>query len=207
MEGVNFHIEQEVDVLKIKEYISCMKKILNADISGDHTMTAICAYAIPVSWYMFGIMKWTRCELRKLDVKARKMLITKRVHHLKGNVYHLYLRRSKGGRGLREMEDTNDCECTALAAYVFKSTDVLTQIVCDTPTPMQKFIFKFVSSPKLTTLKLTDDNHHHCLKEKHLHGKLFKQQEAIPQVDFTKSHQWLCHTNMHPETNAAICTA
>eukprot|EP00957_Ditylum_brightwellii_P079550 6048650-Ditylum_brightwellii.AAC.1 len=83
---------------------------------GDYTMTAICAFMIPVLQCMFCIMKWTKGELQKLDIKTRKLSTIKGIHH------------SKGGRGLIGDEDTHNCECAALLKYVLNSTDPLTQM-------------------------------------------------------------------------------
>jgi hypothetical protein len=47
MEGVNFHIDEVKEMTK-KEYISRVRKILNADMTGEYTMPAICAFALPV---------------------------------------------------------------------------------------------------------------------------------------------------------------
>eukprot|EP00957_Ditylum_brightwellii_P017698 1333044-Ditylum_brightwellii.AAC.1 len=98
-------------------------------MNGDYTMTAIC-------------MKWTKDELRKLDMKTRKMLTMKGIHHPKGNVCCLYLYSNKGGRGLTGVEDTHNCKCIALEKYVLSSTDTLTKMVCKTTTPTQKFLLK-----------------------------------------------------------------
>eukprot|EP00957_Ditylum_brightwellii_P121002 9228396-Ditylum_brightwellii.AAC.1 len=71
MEGVDFRMK-EIKDMTIKEYISRIKKILNADMIGDYTMSGICAFALPVLQYTIGIMKWTKSELRKLDIKTCK---------------------------------------------------------------------------------------------------------------------------------------
>eukprot|EP00957_Ditylum_brightwellii_P119211 9094275-Ditylum_brightwellii.AAC.1 len=71
MEGVDFHIDEVKEMTK-KEYTSRVRKILNAGMTGEYTMQAICACALPVLRYTFGIMKWTKGELRKLDVKTSK---------------------------------------------------------------------------------------------------------------------------------------
>eukprot|EP00957_Ditylum_brightwellii_P198756 15149982-Ditylum_brightwellii.AAC.1 len=55
------------------------------DMNGDFTVKAICTYANRVLCYTFGIIKWKKGELRKLDVKTRKMPTMKGIHHLKGN--------------------------------------------------------------------------------------------------------------------------
>eukprot|EP00957_Ditylum_brightwellii_P005206 397777-Ditylum_brightwellii.AAC.1 len=107
MEEVNFHVD-EVKTLTIKKYILQARKILNVDMNGNYTMTVICAYAIPALQYTFSIMKWTQGELHKLDIKMQKMITMKGIHQSKGNVHHIYLHRSKGGRGLTGLEDTHD---------------------------------------------------------------------------------------------------
>eukprot|EP00957_Ditylum_brightwellii_P079628 6055149-Ditylum_brightwellii.AAC.1 len=104
------------------------------------------------------------------------MLTMKGIHHLKANVQHLYLHQNKGGRGLTRVEDTHDCECAVFAKYLISSTNTLTKMVSTTETSTQKFLLKFASLPKFTTPELTDEHHHQGLKEKHLHGKFFKQQ-------------------------------
>eukprot|EP00957_Ditylum_brightwellii_P040258 3046511-Ditylum_brightwellii.AAC.1 len=43
MEGVDFHMTK-VKALAVKDYVSLVFKILNADMNGDYTMTAICAH-------------------------------------------------------------------------------------------------------------------------------------------------------------------
>eukprot|EP00957_Ditylum_brightwellii_P006259 474747-Ditylum_brightwellii.AAC.1 len=124
---IDFHMK-EVKELTMKDYISWVCKILNANMNGDYMMTSICAYAIPVLRYAFGIMKWTKGELRKLDVKIQKLLTMKGIHHPKSNVHCLYLHRSKGRRGLTGVDNTHNCECAALAKYVLNSTNMLTQM-------------------------------------------------------------------------------
>eukprot|EP00957_Ditylum_brightwellii_P027137 2051805-Ditylum_brightwellii.AAC.1 len=59
---------------------------------------AICAYAIPLLRYTFGIMKWTEGELRKLDMNTRKMLTMNGSHHPKESIHWLYLHQNNGGR-------------------------------------------------------------------------------------------------------------
>eukprot|EP00957_Ditylum_brightwellii_P050149 3801761-Ditylum_brightwellii.AAC.1 len=180
MEGADFHIREVKEMTK-KEYVSRARKILKADMIGEYTMQAICAFALPVLRYTFGIMKLTKGKLRKLDIKTRKMLTMKGIHHPKGNVHRLYLHHSKGGRGLTGVEDTHNCEYAALGKYVLHSDDPLTQMVQNTLPPTQKFLLKYASAPKLTTPNIVDDNHCKYLCEKPLHGKFFCQQAEIPQ--------------------------
>eukprot|EP00957_Ditylum_brightwellii_P087294 6643941-Ditylum_brightwellii.AAC.1 len=80
-------------------------------------------------------------------------------------------------------------------------------MVQNTPTPTQKFLLKYTAAPKFTTPDITNNNHHKGLYEKPLHGKFFRQQAEILQVDIEQSHLWLCQAQLWPETKAAICAA
>eukprot|EP00957_Ditylum_brightwellii_P208720 15358657-Ditylum_brightwellii.AAC.2 len=113
-------------------------------------MAAVCAFVMPVLQGAFGIMKWTRAELRKLDVKTRKMLMTYGFHYPKSSVHILYFHRLRGGRGLTGVEETHDCECSGLADYLIESNDVLTRVVQEMPIPTQKFLMKFAFNPSTT---------------------------------------------------------
>eukprot|EP00957_Ditylum_brightwellii_P039982 3026329-Ditylum_brightwellii.AAC.1 len=79
-------------------------------------------------------------------------------------------------------------------------------MVQTTPTPTQKFLMKYASSPKFTTPDMTDDNHKKGLNKKPLHDKFFCQQAEIPQVDIEQSHLWLRRAQLQMETEAAIYT-
>eukprot|EP00957_Ditylum_brightwellii_P028097 2121281-Ditylum_brightwellii.AAC.1 len=170
-------------------------------------MTAICAYATPILRYTFGIRKWTRAKLRKLDVKTQKLLITHGFHHPKLSIPCLYLHCTHRGRGLTGVETTHDCECSALAKYILDSMDALTQIVQDIPTLTQKFLMKFASRPKHTDPNTVDNAHHNDLLAKPMHGKYFAQQKEVLGVDFDQSHMWLHRAGLRGETEAALCTS
>eukprot|EP00957_Ditylum_brightwellii_P040948 3100488-Ditylum_brightwellii.AAC.1 len=170
-------------------------------------MTAICAYATPILRYTFGIIKWTRAELQKLDVKTRKLLTTHGFYHPKLSIPHLCLHCTHRGRGITGVETTHDCECSALVKYILESTGTLTQIVRDTPTMTQKFLMKFASRPKHTDPNAVDNDHHQALLAKPMHGKFFTQQGEVPGVDLDQSHMWLCQAGLHGEVEAALCTA
>eukprot|EP00957_Ditylum_brightwellii_P030437 2305196-Ditylum_brightwellii.AAC.1 len=111
----------------------------------------------------------------------------------------------KGGRGLTGIEDTHDAECSALASYVLKSEDPLTVIMRETTSLTQKFLLKFASASKFTTLDLTVMKYVRELCAKPLHGKFFCKQDGIPQVDLEGSHRWLKCARLQCKTESFIC--
>eukprot|EP00957_Ditylum_brightwellii_P010466 792287-Ditylum_brightwellii.AAC.1 len=90
-----------------KECVSRVRKILDANLTMQNTIMAICAYAVPVIHYTFGVMKWNKGELLKLDTKMCKMLLKREFHHPCSNTHCLYLSWKKGGRDLTGLIDTH----------------------------------------------------------------------------------------------------
>eukprot|EP00957_Ditylum_brightwellii_P197519 15048439-Ditylum_brightwellii.AAC.1 len=125
MEGIDFHVKDFKDKTK-KEYFSCLQKIPKTGMNGGNIMTAICAYAVPVLRYTFGIKKWTNGELKNMYINNHKLFTTHGYHHPKANTRKLYLHWSRGERGLTGLGDTHNNECSALAKYIFISDDPLT---------------------------------------------------------------------------------
>ena len=60
---------------------------------------------IPVLTLTFGIIKWTKKELKQLDVKTRKILSCNGSFHVNSGIDRLYTRGDKGGRGLNSIVD------------------------------------------------------------------------------------------------------
>ena len=60
-------------------------------------ITAIIMLAIPVITYSFNIIDWNLSEVKRLDIKVRKMMATHDMHHAKADIHRLYLPRSNLG--------------------------------------------------------------------------------------------------------------
>ena len=74
-------------------------------------------------------VKWTRRELRDLDVLTRKVLRRYQSHHLNASPERLYLPRSQGGRGLMSCLQTWEREVVSLAAYLVTIRDPIMVMV------------------------------------------------------------------------------
>ena len=79
--------------------------------------------------YRFVTVKWTRRELRDLDVLTRKVLRRYQSHHLNASPERLYLPRSQGGRGLMSCLQTWEREVVSLAAYLATIRDPIMVMV------------------------------------------------------------------------------
>ena len=81
-----------------------IKQKLKKELNSKNRINAINMLAILVITYSFKIIDWNISEVRRLDVKVRKMTTTHSMHHPKANIHRLYLPRSKGVRGLTQLE-------------------------------------------------------------------------------------------------------
>ena len=70
--------------------------ILKTELNFKNRITAINMLPILVKAYSFNIIDWNLSEIKRLDIKVRKIMTTYSMHH--PNVHHLYLPRSNGGK-------------------------------------------------------------------------------------------------------------
>ena len=60
--------------------------------------------AILLITYIFNIIDLNLSEVKRLNIKVRKMMATHYMHHPKTDIHRLYLPRSNRGRGLTQLE-------------------------------------------------------------------------------------------------------
>ena len=66
-----------------KELVRRTRLILKTELNSKNRITAINTLAIPFITYSFNIIDWNLSEVKRLDVKLRKMITTHSVHHPK----------------------------------------------------------------------------------------------------------------------------
>ena len=62
-------------------------------------------------------------EIKRLDVKVRKLLTINKMHHSKADVDRLYIRRSDGGKGLLQLELMYRTTTIGLQTYLDSTQD------------------------------------------------------------------------------------
>ena len=100
-------IKGEINKEKVRsEYFRRIRKIWNSELYCRYKVTAHNTFAIPVLTPTFGILSWSKEELKQIDVKTRKPLLLSGSFHQNSDVDRLYCHRSEGGRGLNSVDDT-----------------------------------------------------------------------------------------------------
>ena len=73
--------------------------------------------------YGFGIVRWTRSELRHMDTTLRTTLSRNGLQHPRASVERLYISRKLGGRGFLNLERLHDQCLVSLAKYCSQSEE------------------------------------------------------------------------------------
>ena len=113
----------------IAEYKKRLHKIWKSQLNSRHKVDATNTLAISLLRYRFVTVKWTRRELRDLDVLTWKVLRRYQSHHLNASPERLYLPRSQGGRGLMSCLLTWEREVVSLGAYLASIRDPIMVVV------------------------------------------------------------------------------
>ena len=124
-----------------KEYYRRLRSILKTELNSQNRITAINTLAVPVVTYSFGIINWQLNDIKRMDVKTRKLFTINRMHHPKADVDRLYLPRKQGGRGLSQLELSFKISSISLNEYLRINNDW-----------MLKLVLKHESSKKLYSI-------------------------------------------------------
>jgi hypothetical protein len=111
-------LHDEIKAKTTKEFIRRTRAILKSHLTTSNTTQAINGFALPILRYGFGIIRWTKTELTKLDRKVRKLLTATKFHHPKSNTHRLHISRKGGGRGVTSVLDCYEQECSGIAKYL-----------------------------------------------------------------------------------------
>ena len=112
-----------------KEYYRRIRLILKTELNSKNRIEAINTLAVPVVQYSYNILNWNVSDLQRLDRKTRKLLTSSRMHHPKADVDRLYLPKSKGGRGMIQLEMSFKTTTIAMTTYLNSTTDWMLQLV------------------------------------------------------------------------------
>ena len=112
-----------------KECYRKVRAILKTELNSVNRIEAINTLAIPIVTYSFNIINWTIPEIRRLDLKIRKLLTCNRMHHLKADLDRLYIPRNERGNEIIQLELNYKTSTIGQHKYLTKTTDWMLQLV------------------------------------------------------------------------------
>jgi len=202
-----------------KEYYRRIKGLLKTELNAKNKIMAITTLAVPVIQYSFGIIKWTKAEIKKLDRQTRKLLTMYGALHPKSDTDRLYLPRKSGGRGMQNIEISHNIAITGLNNYLkLKQTDKYVSMVyrqlnknnCEdvkkdeiNNTNPNETETKRVKSIKQKLKQKKREEQRQKWKDKPMHGQIAREAEKET-IDTNATWAWLSKANLKVETEALI---
>ena len=189
-----------------KEYKSRVRKIWKSELNGYNKVIAHNAFAVALVIPTIGILKWTKKEISDLDVITRKILTMTGSFHKAGDTDRLYAHRSKGGSGLRSIEDLYEMRMVGLMAEQAAEEHSLLKLVEEHERETirrlgkefieRREVYQESSNVKEGTRKEQEEK----WKRKVMHGYLQKTLSEDETIDMKKTNKWLnLHLPAHTE--------
>ena len=101
-----------------KEFTVRSGKFPKTDSNSKNNLTTSNTLAIPVLVYSFGIVRWLRKGIEKINRKTGKLLTMEGIHHPKADFDRLCIIRRRVRRGGVEMETACSVAVVGLSEYI-----------------------------------------------------------------------------------------
>ena len=178
-------------------------------------------FAVPVLSPTFGILKFTKDELKKIDIQTRKLLSLNGISHVNSDVDRLYTLRSLGGRGLNSVVDIYISRLISLSTRIKQAapkhpfiklvmeheTNSLHRVSDELLVAFQIDINKDTITKTLSAkIKMEMKRHHQkSWLEKVQHGYLFKQRQKIKELENSETNAWLKYSTVSSHVEGYVC--
>lgn len=184
----------------LKKFRYRLNLILKTNLNSRNTIKAINTFAIPILTYSFGIIRWSKTDIKTLQRTINTLFTKHRKHHPKSCIQRLTLPRQEGGRGLIDICNLHNKQILSLRSYFHNKSE---------HSSLHKHVTE--ADKKLTPLNLQNRNtqiNEHLIStqakiaawsRKALHGR-HRAYLSQPHVDKIKSNEWLKRGELFPET-------
>ena len=183
----------------VKEYKTSVKKIWNSELNATNKAIAHNAFAVPIITPTIGILNWTKKEISDLNVTTSKILMMEGAFHVASDIDRLYIQRSKGGHGLRSIEDMYEIRTVGMMQHLEEAAEKhsLLKLVKEHEEKSicrlgKEFIQQRKDHQNSSNAKEgTRKEHEQRWKDKETHGYLKKTLEQDAFVDEKRTNGWL----------------
>ena len=191
--------ERETKDIFRTEYLRRLKLVMKYQLNGKNEIKAANTWAVSLTRYGAGTIKWNKEELQEIDRKSRKIIIMNKELHPRSDVARMYVPREKGGRDLISCESCVGREENKLSWYVRNSEEALLRKVGDSNVVN---ISEAVDPKeyKVNEAKQTENE----WKQKRMHGQCVREKEGI---EWDRTWQCIAKGDLKGCTEALIRSA
>ncbi|XP_052755669.1 uncharacterized protein LOC113521769 [Galleria mellonella] len=195
---------KEIKLKLQQQFRHRLNAVLKTQLNSRNMIKAINTYAIPILTYSFGIINWTKSDLKSLQRTININMTKHRKHHPRSCIQRLTLPRKEGGRGLIDIVNLHNTQISSLRQYFFSKMEssALHKSIVQNDNKLTPLNLKDGSTQTNETLvnnqtKLT------AWSEKSLHGR-HRHDLCQSNVDKEASNAWLSRGILYPETEGFI---
>ena len=190
-----------------KELYQRCRKVWSSQLSAYNKATAHKVFVTSVIVPTFGIIDWTIEDLKKIDIRIRKLMAMNGCFHPNSDVDRLYVTRFNGGRGLKSIQDMFESRIISLKLYLEQSRErssVMRYIHTSEENNSnrvgrllideQQLIIDDATKPRTAGrqyIKSVQKNKSKKYELKQVHGYIHRKVKGDPCIDSTNSQQWL----------------
>lgn len=183
-----------------EQFLNRITKVLKTYLNAKAKITAINTWALPILTNTFGVLNWTNTDLDNLDRKVRTTMTKHRIHHPHASINRLYLPRSRGGRGLKNLTIMHNNHLKKMHAYFITNTYPLHQAIVNIDVRLSPLNLALPFSPRTEKSINTLENE---WKQKELHGRYAAALNGAD-VDKALSTAYLANGQLMPETEGFV---
>ena len=121
--------DSKVKACLINELRRRLHKVWGSHLNGKNAAEASNMLCASLLRYFYPVLRWTQCELPKLDRMVRKIMRKYLCHHYNSAIERVNLPHSQGGRGLCSFPLDHDRAVVNLAKYLHTANDPFTTVV------------------------------------------------------------------------------
>jgi hypothetical protein len=187
-----------------KQFYLRIKSFLKSKLNGNNLIKPVNTYAVPLLTYSFGVIKWSKTNLKNINIQIRVLFTKFCKHHPKSVIERFNLPGENGGRGFTNLEILQHNQIASLKNYFLnraRDNNLFNALVSADKghTPLNYLSDNIISDIVEPNIPDIIAN----IKQKSLHGRYFKELEQ-PEINIQASHAWLKKSNIHPETEGFI---
>ena len=119
-ENVSYNGSLNKDSIR-SEYFKRVPKIWCSEISGYNQYIVHNAFPLPVLTPKFGILNWTKDEVKNMDIKTRQVLNMTGNFHCNSDVDRLYPSQREGSRGLKVIKEAYESLIISINQHLHQS--------------------------------------------------------------------------------------
>ncbi|KAL0840474.1 hypothetical protein ABMA28_015720 [Loxostege sticticalis] len=191
---------KDTKIKLVQQFKHRLNSLMKSQLYSRNLTKAINTFAVPILTYSFGIINWTKTDLKNIQRIINTTLTKHRKHHPRACIQRQTLPRNEGGRGIIDIQNLHNKQISTLRSYFHTkaTTSILHQAIVQADTKFTPLNLQDTST-QINETQVTTQTKIQEWARKSLHGR-HRHDLCQPNVDKLASNAWLGRGELFPET-------